>query len=207
MRDPLFLVVQHDPTVSSRIEDELGRAGLRVAGPVADLEHASARAEGQVLSAVLLDLYLPGSRGASTVSRFRRRHPGLPVIVTAPRRSEAEARKAASEVALPYVLDEEIGRGLLAPLLRHVAASPASEEQGSATESSPAARRLLHDLGNMLSVASGESEMLVDRVDQESPLSRDIEALHEAIAECVRTFRKFTAARRGVDGELPDAPA
>lgn len=196
LRDPLVLVVQHDPDVSSRIEDELEEAGLRVAGPVADLEHASARVEGQVLSAVLLDLFLPGSSGASTVSRFQRRHPGLPVVASAPRAFETDARRALSEGARLYVLDEEVGRGLLAPLLRYVASSP-DDGFGAPQAEHAVSGRLLHDLGNLLSVVSGESEMLVGRLDQAGgPMPDDIRALHDAITECVRTFRKFVASRR-----------
>jgi CheY-like chemotaxis protein len=194
LRDLLVLVVQHDPTVSSRIEDELGSAGVRVAGPVADLEHASARAEGQVLSAVLLDVDVP--RGASAVTGFLRRHPGIPVIATAPRRAEAEARRAVKEGARLYLLDEEIGRGILAPLVRHVAGEPGPGRAVEDAESPPPARRLLHDLGNLLSVVSGESEMLVGRVREDDPLAADIHALHDAITESVRTFRKFVASRR-----------
>jgi DNA-binding NarL/FixJ family response regulator len=84
------LVAQHDPAVSRRIEKELVKAGVRVAGPVADLDQALARPEGQVVSVALVDLLL--AEGASAVAGFRSRHPSLAVVATAPRRFEARAR-------------------------------------------------------------------------------------------------------------------
>jgi len=194
LRELLVLVVQHDPRVASRIEGELTGAGVRVAGPVAGLERAIARAEGQVVDAVLLDLYLPDSRGAPTVLRFLGRYPDLPVIATAPRRYEAEARRAVAEGARLYVLDEEIGRGLLALVLRGIAAGTATDPSYSKDDT---ARRMLHDLGNRLAVISGESEMLVGRVDPKDPLAGDIRELHDAIAESITVFRKYSASRRG----------
>lgn len=198
MRDLPVLVVQHDPDVSGRMEEELVRGGVRVAGPVADLERALARAEGQVVAAVLLDLHLPDSRGVVTLRRFRDRHPGLPLVVTVPRRFEAQARKAAAEGARAYLLDEEVGRGLLVPFVRHVCgmAIPADDRAGAAADAAAPSRRLLHDLGNLLAVVNGECEMLLQRTEAKGPLSEDLRELHGAIAESVRVFRLFVASRR-----------
>lgn len=198
MRDQPVLVVQHDPDVSRRMEEELARDGIRVAGPVADLERALARAEGQVVAAVLLDLHLPDSRGVVTLHRFRDRQPGLPVVVTVPRRFQAQARKAVAEGARLYVLDEEVGRGLLAPVVRHVVgmAIPADDRVPAATDAAAPSRRLLHDLGNLLAVVNGECEMLLQRAEAKGPLAEDLRELHGAIAESVRVFRLFVASRR-----------
>jgi DNA-binding NarL/FixJ family response regulator len=204
LRNPLLLVVQPDPALSSRIERELARTGVRIAGPVDDLGKALARAEQQVVAAVLLDLHVEDGTAKGTVARFRARHPQLPVVVTASRDAEAEARRAVADAgALLYLLHDEIGRGLLAPVVRHLAGMP---EQDGAVLESPLARRLLHDLGNLLSVVNGESEMLVDRAADEDPLTGDLRDLHGAIRECVRVFRELVAARKGErPGTGPDA--
>jgi DNA-binding NarL/FixJ family response regulator len=193
MRDLGVLVVQQVPDVSRRIGEELALAGasVRVAGPVDDLERAVARAQGQVVDVVLLDLYLAGSRGAATYGLFASAHPGVAVVVTAPRRFEAEARKAVVAGARQYLLREEIGRGLLVPLLRHVA--------GAQDEGDPAAassRRLLHDLGNVLAVVSGECEMLLGRMAEGGPFVEDMRQIQHAASEGVALFRKLVAARR-----------
>jgi CheY-like chemotaxis protein len=185
-----ILVVQQDAAVAAGIGEELARAGLRVAGPFSDLEHAIARAESQVVAAVLLDLDLPGCRGAGAVARFRERCPDLPVIVTAPRSLEDEARSALAEGARFYLVHDEIGRGLVAPLVRDCAGGRAGGGSGAAPG------RLLHDLGNVLAAASGASELLVGRVNAHDPLAEDIRELHEAITESVRLFRKFAASSR-----------
>lgn len=187
------LVAQHDPGVSQRIEEELAKAGLRVAGPVADLDRALARPESQVVSAALVDLFLPG--GAEAIGRFRSRHPSLPVVATAPRRFESRARKAVTEGARLYLLDEELGRGLIAPVVSHVAGTAGRDEPAEGV-SAAASRRLLHDLGNVLAVASGESEMLLSRMKAANPLAGDLRELNTAISESVRLFRRYVASRR-----------
>lgn len=194
------LVAQHDPAVSRRIEEELAGAGVRVAGPVADLDRALARPESQVVSAALVDLFLPG--GAAAIGQFRSRHPSLPVIATAPRRFESRARKAVAEGARLYLLDEEMGRGILAPVVGHLArAGDPVDPGGRATDTS---RRLLHDLGNLLAVAGGESEMLLGRMKAGDPLAGDLRDLNAAISESVRLFRQFIASRRVEAAEPPE---
>ncbi|HEX5136408.1 MAG TPA: response regulator [Planctomycetota bacterium] len=187
-----MLVAQHDGTVSSRIEAEIAGAGMRVAGPVRDLASALARAERQEVAAVLLDLHLPDGGGAAA-GRFLASHPHLPVIATVPRKAEEEGRAALAAGARTYLLDEEIGRGLLAPLVRHVAGA----RDGPVPAEAAAARRLLHDLSNLLAVVGGEAEMLAERADSENPLAEDIRGLHEAVKECLGTFRSFVALRKG----------
>jgi len=199
LREFLVLVVQHDPGVASRVEAELTRAGVRVAGPVNDLEHALARAEGQVVDAVLLDLYLPGSRGVPTALRFLGRYPELPVVATAPRRYQAQARKAVAEGARLYLLDEEVGRGLLGPVVKGIVGERAAGRP-DAGEDALGPRRMLHDLGNRLAVISGESEMLVGRVGPEDPLAAYFLVHHAATTESVNVFRRYVAARRGSPG-------
>jgi DNA-binding NarL/FixJ family response regulator len=186
------LVAQHDPRVSQRIEEELAKAGLRVAGPVDDLDRALARPESQLVSAALVDLLL--AEGADAVGRFRERHPGLPVIATAPRRFESRAKKAMAEGARLYLLDEELGRGLVAPVVAHVVR--AADRDGTAVASADAARNMLHDLGNVLAVASGEAEMLLAKVKGTDPLAEDLRELNEVMAEGVRLFRQVAASRR-----------
>ena len=108
--------------------------------------------------------------------------------------------------ARAYLLDEEIGRGLLVPLVRHLDGAPRQADAGAAAGAPPASRRLLHDLGNLLAVVSGESEMLAARADPKDPLSADIKSLHETINESVRTFRLFMASRKEQGSEVrPDA--
>ena len=187
------LVAQHDPEVSQRIEEELGSAGVRVAGPVAEIDRALARVESQVLSVAIVDLLLPG--GTTAIGRFRSRHPSLPVIATAPRRFESRARKAVIEGARLYLLDEELGRGLLAPVLFHVARA-AEHEPPVGDTSGPSSRQLLHDLGNLLAVASGEAEMVLGKVEAGDPLAQDLRELNSAITASVRLFRQFVASRR-----------
>jgi CheY-like chemotaxis protein len=187
------LVAQHDPEVSRRIGEELGSLGVRIAGPVTELERALARVESQVLSAAVVDLFLPG--GATAIGQFRSRHPSLPVIATAPRRFESRARKAVIEGARLYLLDEELGRGLLAPVLFHVA-GVAERDHPVGDTAATSSRRLLHDLGNLLAVASGESEMLLAKLEGENPLAEDLRELNSAITESTRLFRQFVALRR-----------
>jgi len=195
-----ILVAQHDPGVARRIEGELKGTGLRVAGPVTDLGHATARAEGEMVAAVLLDVALAGGGG---LAAFRARHPDLPVVATAPRRLEAEAKAAVAGGARIYLLDEELGRGLLVPVLRHLARSaepPSAARRGGAEPATTASRHLLHDLGNLLAVASGESELLVERVPQDHALAGELRDLNSALAESVRLFRRLAASWRTETG-------
>lgn len=199
-RELRILVVQRDPEVSRRIEEELDGADMRVAGPVADLQHAMARADGEMVAAVLLGLSLADSSGLETFVRFHGRHPALPVIVTAPRADESDARRAVVRGARLYLLDEELGRGLLAPVLSHVARSTeppgsagAHEEHGT---SATVPRRLLHDLGNFLAVATGEAELLVEKATDDHPLAESLRDLNAALAASVRLFRQFAASWR-----------
>jgi CheY-like chemotaxis protein len=195
MREFRVLVAQRDPQVTGRIEAELQGTSVRVAGPVGDLEHATRRAEVEMVAAVVLDLFLQDGVGPEAFARFHARHPGLPVVVTAPRRSEPEARRAVTQGARLYLLDEEIGRGLLLPVLLHVAMSAGPVEPfGGDAETAP--RRLLHDMGNLLAAANGESELLLDRAPPGHPLAEQVRGLNAALAESVRLFRKFAAARR-----------
>jgi hypothetical protein len=102
-----------------------------------------------------------------------------------------------------YLLDEEIGRGILVPVVRHLAGTaPQVELAGGAPAA--ASGRLLHDLGNLLAVAGGESEMLLARVKPGDPLAEDLRELNTAISESVRLFRQFIASRR-VEAKEPGA--
>jgi CheY-like chemotaxis protein len=196
VRELRILVVQHDPQVAGRIERELQDAGMRVAGPVADLQHAIARAEGEMVAAVLLDLSLPDSGGPETFVRFHDRHPGLPVVVTAPRSGEPDARDAVARGARVYVLDEELGRGLLEPVLCHVVRPTEIGESAGGPPSAGEPRRLLHDLGNHLAVAAGEAEMLVEKAKDVHALAEPLRELNAALDESVRLYRKFAASWR-----------
>ncbi len=187
------LVAQHDPAVSQRIEEELAKAGLRVAGPVDDLDRALARPEAQSISAALVDLFLAG--GADAIGRFRSLHPSLPVVATAPRRFESRAKRAVAEGARLYLLDEELGRGLVAPVVAHLAVA-AERDSAAAPALVDASRRMLHDLGNVLAVASGEAEMLLAKVEATDPLAEDLRELNHVMSEGVRLFRQFAASRR-----------
>lgn len=96
-----------------------------------------------------------------------------------------------TEGARLYLLDEEFGRGLAVPVVLHAV-------RGTPTEAASADewRRLLHDLGNLLAVASGEAEMLLAKATATNPLTGDLRDLHAAIAESVNVFRQFVASRR-----------
>jgi DNA-binding NarL/FixJ family response regulator len=200
MRDLCVLVVQQDPRVSGAVEAELAAGGIRVAGPVGDLDRAVGRAQGQHIDAVLLDLGLGATSGAATFAAFRVRCPGLPAIVMAPRASEPAAREAVAAGAALYLLREEAGRGLLVPVVRHVAAARAA---GEPTDGA-AASRLLHDLGNALAVASGESEMLEGRAADGDAIVEDLRELRAVVEECVRLFRKYAATRRSEAAAAPE---
>ena len=198
------LVAQHDQGVSRRIEEELAKAGLHVAGPVDDLDRALARPESQLVSVALVDLFLEG--GADAVGRFLERYPGLPVVATAPRRFESRAKKALVEGARLYLLDEELGRGLVAPVVAHVVRE-ADHDGAAAVASADASRTMLHDLGNVLAVASGEAEMLLAKVKSTDPLAEDLRELNHVMTEGVRLFRQFAASRRVEASEPgPHAP-
>jgi len=189
VRELTVLVVQPDATVADRAATELADAGIRVAGPVAELKHAVVRAEQQVVAAALVDVALPDSRGSGAAARFRERFPRCPVIVTAPRSAEAEARKAVAEGARFYLLHDEVGRGLIPPLVRDCIEEPKDDAEHAAE-----LRRLLHDLGNILGAASGNFELLIGRLATTDPLAGDIRELHEAVTESVRVFRRFAAS-------------
>lgn len=204
-QEPCVLVAQHDPAVSQRIERELVKANMGVVGPVADLGRALARPANQLVSAALIDLFLPdGPDGTDAIGRFRSLHPGLPVIATAPRRFESRARRAVAEGALLYLLDEELGRGLVAPVVTYVIRAAA--RGGPAEEASSESRRLLHDLGNVLAAASGESELLLAKVKPGNPLSEELRELDAAVSESVRVFRRFVASRRIEAQPGPEMP-
>lgn len=196
MKDISVLVAQPDATVAESLAKELADAGIGVAGPVSDLRHAISRAERQVLAAVLLDVDLPGGRGTEGATAFRERFPGLPLILTAPRSAEDTARSASAGRARCYLLHEEFGRGLVAPLVRDCA--------GGTTDVAPRTaelRRLLHDLGNLLGAASGSAELLATRPEAAGPLAAEIREMDDTLAECVRVFRRFAAAWRSGDAE------
>lgn len=191
------LVAQSDPRVSRRIGEELAGAAVRVAGPVGDLQHAMARAEGEVVAAVLLGLSLTDSSGLDTFVRFHGRHPNLPVIVTAPRRDEPDAIEAVARGARLYLLEPELGRGLLAPVLCHVARpTAAGDSAGDGDVTSATVSRLLHDLGNLLAIATGEADLVVEKVNDCDPLAEPLRDLSAALAESVRLYRQLAASWR-----------
>ncbi|MCK6459893.1 MAG: response regulator [Planctomycetes bacterium] len=195
IRDLRVLVAHHDPTVARRIAEEVGDAELRVAGPVGDLRHAIARAEGEMVGAVVLDLWLPDGGGPATFARFQERHPALPVVAMSPRREEQSAIEAVALGARCYLLDEELGRGLLAPVLGSISLSRGPGEAGESGAAAASMRHLLHDLGNLLAVASGGAELLVEKVGDD-PLAEEVRELNTALTECVSLFRQVAASRR-----------
>jgi glutamate dehydrogenase (NAD(P)+) len=199
MGDLGILVVQHDPVASRLIRDELAHGGFRLLGPVDSLARAVARAAHQLVDAVVLDLYLPDVSGCAALALLRDRCPDVTIVVTAPGDFETEARRAIAGGARQYLLREELGRGLLVPVLRHAVGAAGS----GGSEDNASARRLLHDLGNTLAVICGESEILLDGLA--GPLADDARELHATIEDGIRLFRAFVAARR-VGGDNEAAP-
>jgi len=76
----MVLVVDDEPSLRRLLAFNLERDGHRVATAVSG-EEALERIDAEVPDLVLLDLMLPGIDGLETLSRLRRTHPELPVIV------------------------------------------------------------------------------------------------------------------------------
>ena len=116
----LLLVEDHDGDARLLRERLRGIPIEATVERVASLEELNGRAKSLRPDIVLLDLGLPGSRGAETVRRYRRRDESTPVVVLTGLTDPEEATRAIRAGAEEYLVKGEITDRALERTLRFV---------------------------------------------------------------------------------------
>lgn len=121
------LVVDDDDSPRELIVRVLRRAGHRVAG-APDMDAAREYLDGEEVDVVLLDLEMPGTRGAAAIAAVRERCPGARVLVVSghddPRHVLAALEGGADGYLLKDELSESLSDALQAVRAGHAPLSP-----------------------------------------------------------------------------------
>lgn len=113
MKDRRILVVEDEPAVRRGLCDVLKAAGYGVA-EAADGEQGLTEARKNGVRLVLLDLMLPKVDGMEVLTRLRRTHPTLPIIILTARGAENDRVRGLKTGADDYVVKPFSAKELLA---------------------------------------------------------------------------------------------
>jgi DNA-binding response OmpR family regulator len=157
----LILVIEDEPGIVDFLERGLGAHGFNVISAV-DGEHGIARALGEDVDLVVLDMMLPGRSGLEVLERLRAAKPGLPIIVLTAL-GEIEHRVAgldagaADYLSKPFSLSELAAR--IRAQLRMAAQASHTKITAGGVEVDLLTREVRRD-GNAVRLSTTEFELL-----------------------------------------------
>ncbi len=124
------LLIDEDPTCGKIVEDALADAHAIPFETewVKNLSHGIERLRGEGISAVLLNLFLPDSKGMETFDTLFAAAPHVPILVLSGADDEALARETVQRGAQDYLLKSHIDSHWLPRALRYAIGRKAAEE-------------------------------------------------------------------------------
>lgn len=197
-----ILLIEDDPDdrrlVRDYLEDRPGAAlSLEFATRLsAGLERLS---EGGI-DAVLLDLWLPDSRGLDTFVQARSHSPRVPIVVLTSLDDEETATRAVRSGAQDYLRKGDLSAEVLIRALRYAVERKHLEEQlrkGQMTEViARLAGGMAHDFNNLLTVILGNSAILQECTLQGDLAPRAVECIRKAALSASLLTRQLLAFSR-----------
>ncbi len=198
-----ILVVDGDPDETRWIRETLREQPQPVevsatAGSLADAEDVLQ--EGH-FDAVLLDLDLPDAPGIAAVRSMVERHPSLPVVVLTNTVAAPELARAALEAgAQDHVLKRDGTGATLCRAVQYAVARhrlDTSVRWGQRMEAlGRFAAGIAHDFNNVLAIVSGYADLALGRLEEDTPLHREVSMIRDAGQRAASFTRRLLAFSR-----------
>ena len=135
--------------------------------------------------AIVLDLNLPDSGGIETLERVLQFGFHIPVIVLTAQDDDHVAMQALRTGADDYMRKADIGTGLLPRIICHAVERRKVQAELRRTQQVDVLRQItgaaIHDLNNLVSVISGNIDLILDQVDRSDALLGRIERIKRAL--------------------------
>lgn len=152
------------------------------------------------IDAVLLDLWLPDSRGLDTFVQARSHSPRVPILVLTSLDDEETATQAVRGGAQDFLRKGDLSAEVLIRALRYAIERKHLEEQLCRVQKLEAIGRLAggmaHDFNNLLTVILGNSEFLHDCTLQGHLAPRAVEGIRKAALSASSLTRQLLALSR-----------
>lgn len=153
---------------------------------------------------VLMDLNLPDSQPADTLTRLRQYQPEVPVVVLTGCDDEALGIKALQMGAQDYLVKGQcspalLGRSVRYAVERHQSALALRESEARRREAQKLESMgllpggIAHDFNNILTVVKGNLSLVLDDLGPQSELKGFIESATESTDHAARLIRQFLA--------------
>jgi CheY-like chemotaxis protein len=150
------------------------------------------------IDALLLDIHNLERNGLAAVQEARAQFSSLPIILFIPEAKEDLGKQALAAGASAYLVKETLSPELLQKALRCVSERKRSESATRECEQRfqglfENAKRLAHDLNNLLCVIHGHAEMLSEQLEPSSRGTKSVTQIKKAADNAASLTRKFLA--------------
>ena len=195
-----ILLVEDDADDARLIHDDLENASPVQLVHVTRLAEAEQKLGERRFDVVLLDLFLPDSKGLETLRSIHARSAALPIVILTGLDDEEMGLKAVESGAQDYLMKGEINSRVLIRAIRYAMDRKRLEDQLLQAQKLEAigslAGGLAHDFNNILTAITGYSELSLRRLGEEDPIRKNIQEIYKASQRAGDLTRQLLAFSR-----------